>query len=104
MQPSPLISPDNETSQSICQLIIFLSLFPTYLHSQDSIQYRKLYLHTDKKQYFLGDTIWYKAYYLDGQSNQFVPGLMTMYVDVINETGNIVTKDGLVRVLLKLDI
>jgi len=76
-----------KTSQYIYLLIIFLSLFPTYLNSQDSIQYRKLYLHTDREQYFLGDTIWYKAYYLDGQTNKFVSGLITMYGDLIDETG-----------------
>jgi hypothetical protein len=53
----------------------------------DTLVSRKLYLHCDRDQYFLGDTIWYKAYYLDGQSNIFVPGLISMYVDVINEMG-----------------
>lgn len=66
---------------------IFYSLFPNTLPAQDSVQYRKLYLHTDREQYFLGDTIWFKAYYLDGQTNMFIPGLITMYVDVIDETG-----------------
>ncbi len=72
---------------SIYLFTIFLSLVPATLRSQDSVQYRKLYLHTDREQYFLGDTIWYKGYYLDGQSHKFVPGLITMYVDLINESG-----------------
>ncbi len=76
-----------KTYISIFLFTIFLSLVPATLHSQDSIQYRKLYLHTDREQYFLGDTIWYKGYYLDGQSNKFIPGLITMYVDLINESG-----------------
>ncbi|RLD47908.1 MAG: hypothetical protein DRI97_19215, partial [Bacteroidetes bacterium] len=76
-----------KTYISIFLFTILLSLLPATLLSQDSIQYRKLYLHTDREQYFLGDTIWYKGYYLDGQSNKFVPGLITMYVDVINESG-----------------
>ncbi len=76
-----------KATKSIFLLFLFISLFSTNLHSQDSLQYKKLYLHTDREQYFLGDTIWYKGYYLDGQSNTFIPGLITMYVDVINETG-----------------
>ncbi|MCK5694528.1 MAG: TonB-dependent receptor plug domain-containing protein, partial [Bacteroidales bacterium] len=56
-------------------------------NTNDALQYRKLYLHTDREQYFLSDTIWYKAYYLDGRSNSFVSGLITMYVDVIDEAG-----------------
>jgi len=76
-----------KTHISIFLFTIFLSLFSANLLSQDSLQYNKLYLHTDREQYFLGDTIWYKGYYLDGQSNKFIPGLITMYVDVINEAG-----------------
>jgi len=66
-------------------LCLFLSPFP--LLSQDSIQYRKLYLHTDREHYFLGDTLWYKGYYLDGQSNNFIPGIISMYADLIDEQG-----------------
>ncbi|RLE00104.1 MAG: hypothetical protein DRJ13_09125, partial [Bacteroidetes bacterium] len=81
-----------KTYISIFLFTILLSLLPATLLSQDSIQYRKLYLHTDREQYFLGDTIWYKGYYLDGQSNKFVPGLITMYVDLIDQTGQSVSK------------
>ncbi|MEA3461203.1 MAG: hypothetical protein U9R49_04925, partial [Bacteroidota bacterium] len=77
-------------------LIYLISFLPNTTLSQafesssvpkDTLVSRKLYIHTDRDQYFLGDTIWYKAYYLDGQSNKFVPGLISMYVDVINEAG-----------------
>ncbi len=78
--------------QTILLIILFISHIPISLQSQDSIQFRKLYLHTDREQYFLGDTIWYKGYYLDGQSNKFIPGLITMYVDLIDQTGQSVSK------------
>jgi len=79
-------------------LTTLLLLFPFHpiIHAQTHHQNsgpdemmvsRKLYLHTDRDLYFPGDTIWYKAYYLDGQTNKFVPGLISMYVDVINESG-----------------
>lgn len=70
-------------------IILFLCLLlsPFTILSQDSVQYRKLYLHTDRDHYFLGDTIWYKGYYLDGQSNKFIPGLITLNIDMINESG-----------------
>lgn len=54
---------------------------------KDTLQYRKLYLHTDRDHYFLGDTLWYKAYYLNGKSTKFIPGLITMYLDVIDGAG-----------------
>ena len=41
----------------------------------DQGAYEKLYLHTDRDYYFLGDTIWFKAYYLNGQTQRFIQGL-----------------------------
>jgi len=72
--------------------ILCISLIPHTLQSQDSLLYRKLYLHTDRDQYFLGDTLWYKGYYLDGKSNMFIPGIITMYTDLVDEHGNSVVE------------
>jgi len=72
-------------------LFLCLHLSPLTLFSQDSIQYRKLYLHTDREHYFLGDTLWYKGYYLDGKSYSFIPGIISMYADLIDEQGNTVS-------------
>ncbi len=42
------------TSLAISLLLLcFLSLFPKDLHSQDAIQYNKLYLHTDREVLWL---------------------------------------------------
>lgn len=49
--------------------------------------YEKLYLHTDREFYFQGDSIWFKAYYLDGQTQQLIPGLNNMYVEIFNNNG-----------------
>lgn len=85
-----------KTPQLFIVLIFLISLLPNTILSQtpdrspdqkDTLVSRKLYLHTDRDHYFLGDTIWYKGYYLDGQSNKFVPGLITMYVDMVDEAG-----------------
>jgi len=73
-------------------IFLIIPLSPLILQSQDSIQYRKLYVHTDRQQYFLGDTLWYKAYYLDGMSNTFIPGIISMYTDLIDEQGNSVAE------------
>ncbi len=61
-----------------------------WLEKTESIQLGKLYLHTDRASYFQGDSIWYKAYYLDGQTNQLLPGLNNMFTDLIDEQGDIV--------------
>ena len=73
--------------RSCCLLIFFLSLFLHALHSQDPVQFRKLYLHTDREIYFPGDSVWFKAYYLDGNSHQFIPGIHSMYADLFDKNG-----------------
>ncbi|MDF1576717.1 MAG: MG2 domain-containing protein [Bacteroidales bacterium] len=68
-------------------IVLNISLLPKTLHSQDSIQFRKLYLHTDRDIYFPGDSIWFKGYYLDANSHQFVSGIYSMYSDLIDDKG-----------------
>jgi len=53
----------------------------------DPPDYKKLYLHTDRESYFLDDTVWFKAYYLDGQTHMPIPGLYSMYAELIDEHG-----------------
>ena len=77
-------------------LVIVIFSIITNLRSQpiqssylnvDPPDYKKLYLHTDRESYFLDDTVWFKAYYLDGQSHLPVPGLYSMYAELIDEHG-----------------
>ena len=53
----------------------------------DPPDYKKLYLHTDRESYFLDDTVWFKAYYLDGQTHMPIPGWCSMYTELIDEHG-----------------
>ena len=57
------------------------------LEEKESIPHSKLYLQTDREYYFQSDSIWFKGYYLDGQTQQFIPGIYSMYVDLINQNG-----------------
>lgn len=54
--------------------------------------YAKLYLHTDREFYFPGDTIWFKGYYLNGQTQHFISGIYSMYVDLVDKQGQTVQK------------
>ena len=58
-----------------------------WLERNDPIPYRKLYLHTDRDIYFQGDSVWFKAYYLDGQTHQFISGFYSMYIDFFDKNG-----------------
>ena len=50
----------------------------------------KVYLHTDKPYYALGDTIWFKAYVTVGARHQLSALSGAMYVDLIDAGDNIV--------------
>jgi len=69
------------------QNVSFPQQTENWLERNDPIHYRKLYLHTDREFYFLGDSIWYKAYYLDGQTNRFISGFYSMYTDLVDKNG-----------------
>ncbi|MCK4343995.1 MAG: hypothetical protein KAX05_01820 [Bacteroidales bacterium] len=66
---------------------LFSQQTENWLDRSDPIQYRKLYLHTDRDYYFLGDSVWFKAYYLDGQTHQFICGFYSMYADLVDKSG-----------------
>jgi hypothetical protein len=85
--PSRLTPLKMKSPTILLLLSLCLHLSPASLLSQDSLHYRKLYLHSDREHYFIGDTLWYKGYYLDGQSHSFIPGIITMYTDLIDEQG-----------------
>ena len=50
----------------------------------------KVYLHTDKPYYFVGDTIWFKAYVTSGGSNLPSNRSGTLYVDLIDEADSLI--------------
>ncbi|NNU33828.1 hypothetical protein HK413_06140 [Mucilaginibacter sp. S1162] len=80
----------------------------------DTHPQEKIYLHTDKPYYLVGDTIWFKAYLTTGSRHQLSAISGAMYVDLINEgdsiakelklpvtsgmaVGNFVLSDSLIR-------
>lgn len=71
-------------------LLAFSQSNKHWLERNKPYQYKKLYLHTDRNDYFQKDTIWFKAYYLIGQSHQPASGVYTMYTQLIDEAGDII--------------
>ncbi|WP_449439483.1 hypothetical protein [Pedobacter steynii] len=49
----------------------------------------KVYLHTDKPYYVVGDTIWFKAYVTIGVKHQLSALSGALYIDLINEGDSI---------------
>jgi hypothetical protein len=50
----------------------------------------KVYLHTDRPYYLVGDTIWFKAYLTSGGSNLPSNRSGTLYVDLIDEADSLI--------------
>jgi len=72
--------PTADFKQKVLQRIkAFHSAFPI----------EKVYLHTDKPYYALGEKIWFKAYVVDGMDHQFVVPSKNLYVDLVNPVGEV---------------
>lgn len=74
------------------QSVVFSQKTNNWLESTDSFLTSKLYLHTDREFYFQGDSIWFKGYYLDGQSQHLLSGTFSMYINLIDYRGLVVQK------------
>ncbi|TKC00983.1 carboxypeptidase-like regulatory domain-containing protein [Pedobacter cryophilus] len=64
----------------------FFSNFQNYTQTQPQ---EKVYLHTDKPYYAIGDDIWFKAYVLDAQNLGPTTQSNILYVDLINSRDSI---------------
>lgn len=80
-------------------LISFLVLNSSIAHISESfplnqtrVSIEKVYLQTDRDFYFLGDTIWFKAYLQNGQSLLLVSDLQNLYAELIDGKGRMVQK------------
>ena len=64
------------------------SIFATYFaRSQayaDAYPREKAYLHLDNTSYYIGDTIWYKAYVVTAEQNQPSPISTPLYVELLD--------------------
>lgn len=47
----------------------------------------KVYLHLDNRSYFIGDTIWFKAYVVNASTLQLTDISRILYVELLNEKG-----------------
>ena len=82
--------------------VLWLMSLTTSMFAQDKKQgnvlpvQEKVYLHIDNNCYFLGDTIWYKAYVVLADDNTPQPLSRILYVELLNEQGYPVERQQLV--------
>ena len=61
-----------------------------YFSTQVPNSFQKLYLHTDREYYFVGDTLWFSPYLLKANNNKLLIDDCNLYVDLINSNGQVV--------------
>jgi len=63
-----------------------------YFSDQIPSFFQKLYLHTDRDYYFVGDTLWFSPYLLQANNNKLLINDCNLYVELIDNKGQVVEK------------
>ena len=90
--------------KNILFLIIFLSAQSLFADAIDSLEMRlrncpiqeKIYIHTDNNSYFVGDTIWYKAYVLRADDLRPTDMSRLLYVELLTPDGYLVERQRII--------
>lgn len=88
------------------QTLIFLAFFPLVMMADaiDSLQQiltgktqvqEKVYIHTDNSMYFIGDTLWYKAYVMRSDNLRPTSLSKMLYVELLTPDGYLVERQRL---------
>ena len=84
----------NKNHRLLCFLCFVLSI--GFLQAQDNKSIpdiEKIYLHTDKSIYFIGEDLWYKAYTVRASNNLLFDNSNILYVELISPDSRIVARN-----------
>ena len=78
------------SSKALCLLMSIIGLCVAPGFAQSSVRYgsEKAYLHTDRLDYAAGDTVWYKAYVVEGKAHTLKSLSQVLYVALLDCRGN----------------
>lgn len=79
-----------KTIRPLLFFALFLSLSAPLFGVAKPYQQEKVYLHFDNTAYYLGETIWFKAYVVQTGRNSLSHLSKTLYVDLITQEGDVV--------------
>lgn len=65
----------------------------SFTNSQEIIPFQKLYLHTDREFYFIGDTLWFAAHQLDAKTHIPLKDSCNLYIELVNASGELIQKE-----------
>lgn len=99
------ILPNNMLSCLLCMMLSMLSLTTAKADALDSLQtllqtkmqvQEKVYVQTDNNCYFVGDTLWYKAFVLRADNNKPTNMSKLLYVELLSSDGVVVERQRIV--------
>ena len=64
-----------------------------YFLSQETSDFEKLYLHTDREYYFIGDTLWFSPYIVSASNNKLQFDDCNLYVELIDTKGTVLKEE-----------
>nr|WP_294895365.1 MG2 domain-containing protein [uncultured Pedobacter sp.] len=68
-------------------VILFLGLFSCFAtnsQAQTKLFFEKVYIHTDREMYAPGEEIWFSAYLVNAQNNNFINSSNTLYTELVH--------------------
>ncbi|MBE6331879.1 MAG: hypothetical protein E7070_06200 [Bacteroidales bacterium] len=85
-------------------ILLFLTAQSLFADAIDSLKMRlqncpiqeKIYIHTDNNSYFVGDTIWYKAYVLRADDHKNTDMSKIAYVELLTSDGYLVERQKII--------
>nr|WP_288833949.1 TonB-dependent receptor plug domain-containing protein [uncultured Flavobacterium sp.] len=78
----------------LCFLWIVLSVSLLQAQDKKSVAYvEKVYLHTDRTRYFVGEDLWYKAYNVRAYNNILFDNSNILYVELISPEAKIIARN-----------
>ncbi|APA00750.1 hypothetical protein [Flavobacterium commune] len=84
----------NKNYSLVCVFWFVLSFGFLQAQEQKSIQnIEKVYLHTDRSTYFMGEDLWYKAYNVRASNNQLFDNSNILYVELISSDSKMIARN-----------
>ncbi len=74
-------------------LLFLISFFVQAQETKSLLEVEKIYLHTDRSTYFMGEDLWYKAYDVRAFNNILFDQSTILYVELISSNSDIILRN-----------